>query len=214
MTTPMKNIIVTLLGETSKFTIESHKLLQGDVGELFLRFLQFLQHVTKSHYYHKERGVDGGSRCRMSQCRRRPVEFKKQPCRPVKFKKQPCHMSLRPKKGRVALSILGVHTPKEGGNIVYNMHVNLPRCSTYINSDPSSSPQNNRTHLSKHIWLLLSLSICLSLFLAVLIHHPAVKFTVTYTWHCLVSTTRTMWCPLADKSNITCPLVFTERTIL
>ena len=37
------------LGETSKFTTESHKLLQGDVGELFLRFLR---HVTKSHYYH------------------------------------------------------------------------------------------------------------------------------------------------------------------
>ena len=32
-----------------KFTTESHKLLQGDVGELFLLFLQ---HVTKSHYYH------------------------------------------------------------------------------------------------------------------------------------------------------------------
>ena len=153
---------------------------------------------------HKERGVDGGSRCRTSQCRRRPV----------KFKKQPCHMSLRPKKGRVALSILGVHTPKEGGNIVYNMHVNLPWFSTYINSDSSSHPQNIRTHLSKHIWLLLSLSICLCLLLAVLVHHPAVKFTVTYTWHCLVSTTRTMWCPLAGKSNITRPLVFTERTIL
>ena len=33
------------LGETSKFTTESHKMLQGD-GELFL------QHVTKTHYYH------------------------------------------------------------------------------------------------------------------------------------------------------------------
>ena len=55
------------------------------------------------------------------QCR--PVEFKKQPCRPVElekqsclpveFKKQPCRMSLRPrpKKGRVAVSILGVHAP-------------------------------------------------------------------------------------------------------
>ena len=40
----------------------------------------------------------------------RPVEFKKHPCRPVEFKKLPCRMSLRPKKGRVALSILGVHT--------------------------------------------------------------------------------------------------------
>ena len=39
-----------------------------------------------------------------------PVEFKKHPCRPVEFKKLPCRMSLRPKKGRVALSILGVHT--------------------------------------------------------------------------------------------------------
>ena len=42
----------------------------------------------------------------------RPVEFKKQSCRPVEFKKQPCRMSLRPKKGRVAVSILGVHTPR------------------------------------------------------------------------------------------------------
>ena len=42
----------------------------------------------------------------------RPVEFKKQPCCHVKFKKQPFRMSLRPKKGRVALSILGVHTPR------------------------------------------------------------------------------------------------------
>ena len=52
----------------------------------------------------------------------RPVEFKKGPCGPVKFKKGlchpvdfkkgPCRMLLRPKKGRVALSILRVHTPK------------------------------------------------------------------------------------------------------
>ena len=42
----------------------------------------------------------------------RPVEFKKQSCRPVEFKKQSCRMSLRPKKGRVALSILRVNTPK------------------------------------------------------------------------------------------------------
>ena len=38
-----------LLGETSKFTTESHKLLKGDVGEMFL---WFLRHVTKSHYHH------------------------------------------------------------------------------------------------------------------------------------------------------------------
>ena len=41
------------------------------------------------------------------QCRR--VEFKRGPCRPVDFKKGPCRMSLRPKKGRVAVSILGVY---------------------------------------------------------------------------------------------------------
>ena len=41
--------MIISLGETSKFTTESHKLLQGDIGELFL---QFLQHVTKSHYYY------------------------------------------------------------------------------------------------------------------------------------------------------------------
>ena len=37
------------VGETSKFTTESHKLLQGDVGELFV---WFLRHMTKGHYYH------------------------------------------------------------------------------------------------------------------------------------------------------------------
>ena len=39
----------------------------------------------------------------------RPVDFKKSSCRPVDFKKSSCRMSLRPKKGRVAMSILGVH---------------------------------------------------------------------------------------------------------
>ena len=38
------------------------------------------------------------------QCR--PVDLKKVPCRPVDLKKVPCRMSLRPKKGRVAMSIL------------------------------------------------------------------------------------------------------------
>ena len=41
----------------------------------------------------------------------RPVDFKKVPCRPVNFKKVPYGMSLRPQKGRVAVSILGVHPP-------------------------------------------------------------------------------------------------------
>ena len=40
-----------------------------------------------------------------------PVDFKKVPCRPVDFKKIPCRLSLRPQKGRVAVSILVVHTP-------------------------------------------------------------------------------------------------------
>ena len=38
------------------------------------------------------------------------VDYKKGQCRPVEFKKHPCRMSLRPKKGCVALSILGVYT--------------------------------------------------------------------------------------------------------
>ena len=38
--------------------------------------------------------------------------FKKTSCRPAKFKKTSCRMSLKPKKGRVAVSILRVHTPK------------------------------------------------------------------------------------------------------
>ena len=42
----------------------------------------------------------------------RPVDFKKSPCHPVEFKRGPCRMSLSPRKGRVALSILGVRTPK------------------------------------------------------------------------------------------------------
>ena len=40
-----------------------------------------------------------------------PVGFKKWPCHPVKFKKRPCCMSLSPKNGRVAVSILRVNTP-------------------------------------------------------------------------------------------------------
>ena len=42
-------------------------------------------------------------------CRR--VEFKRRPCRPVEFKKVPCRLSLRPKHGCVAVSMLRVHTP-------------------------------------------------------------------------------------------------------
>ena len=49
----------------------------------------------------------------------RPVDFKKVPCRPVDFKKVPCHMSLRPKKGRVAVSILGACTPKYMQDWIY-----------------------------------------------------------------------------------------------
>ena len=40
----------------------------------------------------------------------RPFNFKKLPCRPVDFKKVPCRMTLRPKKGCVAMLILGVYT--------------------------------------------------------------------------------------------------------
>ena len=38
-----------------------------------------------------------------------PVDFKKTSCRRVDFKKVSCCMSLMPKKGRVAVSILGVY---------------------------------------------------------------------------------------------------------
>ena len=78
-------------------------------------------------------GVDGGSRCRMSIIRKGyvalsiirqtsccPVDYKKTSCRPVKikktsfrlvaFKKTSYRMSLRPKKGHVAVAILGVYT--------------------------------------------------------------------------------------------------------
>ena len=41
-----------------------------------------------------------------------PGDFKKLSCRPVDFKKVPCRLSLRPKNGRVAVSILRVHAPK------------------------------------------------------------------------------------------------------
>ena len=43
-----------------------------------------------------------------------PVNFKKNPCHPVEFKKTSCRMSLGPKKGRVAVSILRVITPYYG----------------------------------------------------------------------------------------------------
>ena len=51
-------------------------------------------------------GGGGGSRCRMSLIRNGngPVEFKKTSCHPVDFKKVPYRMSLRPKKGLVAVS--------------------------------------------------------------------------------------------------------------
>ena len=65
--------------------------------------------VPMSHVDYKKR------QCRPVEFKKlpcRPVEFKKQSCHPVEFKKWPCRMSLRPKKGRVALSILGVHTPR------------------------------------------------------------------------------------------------------
>ena len=58
--------------------------------------------------------MDGGqSPCRMSIIRNGNVAlsiFKKASCRPVDFKKVPCRMSQRPKKGCVAVSILGVYT--------------------------------------------------------------------------------------------------------
>ena len=38
------------------------------------------------------------------------MDFKKGPCHPVEFKKRPCRMSLKPKNGCVALSILGVYS--------------------------------------------------------------------------------------------------------
>ena len=41
----------------------------------------------------------------------RPVDFKKVSCRPVVFNKVLCHMSLSPKKGRVAMWILGIKGP-------------------------------------------------------------------------------------------------------
>ena len=79
------------------------------------------------------RGVDGGVLMSHVDYKKRqcpPVEFKKQPCRPVEFKKQfchpvefkkqPCRMSLRPKKGRVALSILVVNTPSIPRTALYS----------------------------------------------------------------------------------------------
>ena len=39
-----------------------------------------------------------------------PVAFKKVLCHHVDFKKVPCRISLRPKMGCVAMSILGVYT--------------------------------------------------------------------------------------------------------
>ena len=47
------------------------------------------------------------SPCQIKKASSRPVNLKKVPCRPSDFKKVPCCMSLRPKKGRVAVLILG-----------------------------------------------------------------------------------------------------------
>ena len=53
----------------------------------------------------------------------RPVDFKKGPCRPVDFKKVPCRMLLKHKKGRVTMSILGVHT---------YIHANLAKMGLFL----------------------------------------------------------------------------------
>ena len=47
-----------------------------------------------------------------------PVDFKETSCHPVEFKKTSCRMSLGPKKGRVAVSILRVNTPN---NVYYTL---------------------------------------------------------------------------------------------
>ena len=49
----------------------------------------------------------------LSILRKLHVDFKKTSCRHVDFTKVPCHMSLRPKKGSVAVSILGVYTSRK-----------------------------------------------------------------------------------------------------
>ena len=73
----------------------------GGGGGLVVKFCQILFLSLLIYAW----GVDGGSR------RRKHVDYKKSSCRPVKFKKITCRMSLKPKKGCVALSILGVYTP-------------------------------------------------------------------------------------------------------
>ena len=45
-------------------------------------------------------------------------------CRPVDFKKRLCGMSLSPKKGHVALSILGVYTHQGQGVKSLNKFIN------------------------------------------------------------------------------------------
>ena len=51
------------------------------------------------------RGGGGGWGVPMSH-----VDYKKGICHPVEFKEHPCRMSLMPKMGCVAVSILGVYT--------------------------------------------------------------------------------------------------------
>ena len=64
--------------------------------------------VPMSHVDFKKRP------CRPVKLKKRlchPVDFKKASCRHVSFKKVPWRMSLKPKKGCVTMSILGVYTP-------------------------------------------------------------------------------------------------------
>ena len=56
----------------------------------------------------------------------RPVDYKKVSCRPVDFKKVLCRMSLRPRKGRVAVSILRVRGPQPLPSLIMSGYIMWP----------------------------------------------------------------------------------------
>ena len=92
------------------------------------------------------------SPCQFKKVPCRPVNFKKVPCHPGDFKKVPCHpgdfkkvpcpMLLRPKKGCVALSILGVYTHKVGSDH-FNDFPDSKRCKSFNFNFVEASRESN-----------------------------------------------------------------------
>ena len=106
-------------------------------------------------------GLGGGCPCHMSIIRNgnialfltslHPVDFKKTSCHHVNAKKVPCHMSLRPKKGWVAILISRVHTPTAPTYFTHSLHQQHPNTlpTHFIHTHPHTLPTHftNSTHI-------------------------------------------------------------------